>query len=88
MQYTLFVIIAPLSAIACGSIAIYAWRARNISGSKHLAQYAAIAFAYLLLNLLELLLRSETGTLWMAKLEYIFYHAPGNLVHLCPGIQR
>jgi PAS domain S-box-containing protein len=73
MQYTLFVILAPLAAITSIVAVVYIGRHRAAPGALAL-MWAMIAITiWLILNTLELTDPTEQGTLFWAKLEYPFF---------------
>ena len=73
MQYTLFVILAPLAAITSIVAVVYIGRHRTAPGALAL-MWAMIAITgWLILNTLELTDPTEQGTLFWAKLEYPFF---------------
>src|SRR5512136_1157562 len=73
MQYTLFVILAPLAAITSIAAAVYIWRHRTAPGALALMGALIAITGWLTLNTLELVDPTEVGTLLWAKLEYLFF---------------
>lgn len=72
MQYTLFMILAPLAATVSIWVAIYSWRRRAAQGALALAGYMLVISGWLIFNTLELVTGSEAATLFWAKITYIF----------------
>ena len=73
MQYTLFVILAPLAALTSSVAVIYIWRHRAAPGALALMGALIAITGWLILNTLELVDPTEVGTLLWAKLEYLFF---------------
>lgn len=72
MQYTLFVILAPLGVISLLGVTVYLWRYRQTSSVPSFIWLVMASLGWLVFNLLELLASSGAGTLTLAKLTYIF----------------
>ncbi len=73
MQYTLFVILAPLAAITSIVAVVYIGRHRTAPGALAW-MWAMIAITgWLVLNTFELIDPTEQGTVFWAKLEYPFF---------------
>ncbi len=73
MQYTLFVILAPLAAITSLVASIFIWRRRTAPGALALLGMQVAIIGWLGLNTLELVDPTPAGTLLWAKLEYFFF---------------
>jgi PAS domain S-box-containing protein len=72
MEYTLFVIIAPLAAAISVGVAIYAWRYRGAPGASVLVWHMSFISGWLVLNTCEMLAQSEVLTILCDKLAYWF----------------
>jgi len=73
MQYTLFVILAPLAAITSSAAVVYIWRHRTAPGALALMGGLIAITGWLILNTLELVDPTESGTVLWAKMEYPFF---------------
>lgn len=72
MQYTLFIILAPLGAVTLLTLSLFVWRYRGIAGVPSFLWLVGGSLGWLVLNTLELLAPTEAGTLALAKITYIF----------------
>ncbi len=72
MQYLLFVVLAPIAAAITVGIAIYAWRHRHVAAATLLCWCALVITGWLICNTIELLYPSEAGTIFWARLTYLF----------------
>jgi PAS domain S-box-containing protein len=72
MQYTLFMILAPLAAVASVVAAIYCWRHRTAPGALALLWAMIAVTGWLVFNILELADPTENGTVLWATVEYPF----------------
>ena len=73
MQYTLFVILAPLAAITSIAAVVYIWGHRAAPGALALMGALIAVTGWLILNTLELVDPTEAGTVLWAKVEYPFF---------------
>ena len=73
MQYTLFVILAPLAAVTSIVTVVYIGRHRTAPGALALMWAMIAVTIWMILNTLELTDPTEQGTLFWAKLEYPFF---------------
>ncbi len=73
MQYTLFMMLAPLAAITSIVVAAYSWRSRAAPGALALMWAMIAVTGWLVLNTFELADPTEQGTVFWAKLEYPFF---------------
>ena len=73
MQYTLFMILAPLAAITSIVVAAYSWRSRTAPGALALMWAMIAVTGWLVLNTFELADPTEQGTVFWARLEYPFF---------------
>lgn len=72
LQYILFVALAPTGALISLAIAGYAFRHRYVPGAPALGLYMLAVSGFLIGNTLELMWPTEAGTLFWAKLDYLF----------------
>jgi PAS domain S-box-containing protein len=72
MQYTIFVILAPVTALLVLAALFYAWQHRHVPGAPALIGYLTIAAGFTIGNTLELISPTQSGTLFWAKFDYIF----------------
>jgi PAS domain S-box-containing protein len=72
LQYTLFIIFAPLSAIISTGVIIYAWRAYPTPATTALKWLITAVSGWLVFNTLELVSTSESLTVFWAKFSYFF----------------
>ncbi|MBC7226067.1 MAG: PAS domain S-box protein [Thermoflexales bacterium] len=72
MQYILFVALAPTGALISLVVAGYAFRQRDVPGASALGLYMLAVSGFLIGNTLELMWPTEAGTLFWAKLDYLF----------------
>lgn len=72
MQYIIFVALAPTGALISLAIAGYAFRHRYVPGASTLGLYMLAVAGFLIGNTLELMWSTEAGTLFWAKLDYLF----------------
>lgn len=74
LQYRVFLLLAPLSAVAALATLAYAYRYRSSAGEQvsALARLVAALVGWLSLNFLELVAPSPEATLFWAQLTYIF----------------
>ncbi len=70
MDYTLFVVLAPLTAFFSVSAALYLRRCRQAPGALALSWAMILISGWLLFNTLEILSPTDIGTLTFAKLTY------------------
>jgi PAS domain S-box-containing protein len=73
IQYTLYVVVAPLAAAVSVGVTIYIWRHRAAPGALALMGTMVAVSAWLILNTLELADPSEAGTVFWAKVTYPFF---------------
>jgi PAS domain S-box-containing protein len=71
-QYTLFVILAPLTAIACVGVVNYARLSYPSRETSALAWLTLLIVGWLVANTLELATNTEVATLLWAKITYLF----------------
>ncbi|CAG0936546.1 Sensor protein FixL [Thermoflexales bacterium] len=71
-QYTLFVILAPLTAIACVGVVTYARLSYPSRETSALAWLTLSIVGWLVANTLELATNTEAATLLWAKITYLF----------------
>jgi PAS domain S-box-containing protein len=71
-QYTLFVILAPLTAMACVGVVTYARLAYPSRETSALTWLALLIVGWLVANTLELATNTEAETLLWAKVTYTF----------------
>ncbi len=72
LQYTLFIILAPLSAVISMSVIVYAWRAYPTPATTALLWLIGAISGWLVFNTLELAACSEGMTVFWARISYIF----------------
>ncbi|MCP4542638.1 MAG: response regulator [Chloroflexi bacterium] len=72
MQYTMFVILAPLSAIITIVLTVYAWRYRTAPETAAFMRLGVASAGWLIFNTFELAANSESATVFWAKLTYVF----------------
>jgi PAS domain-containing protein len=72
MQYTLFVILAPLSAIVSIVLVVYAWRYHTAPETAVFMWLGLSSAGWLIFNTLELAATSESSTVFWAKFTYVF----------------
>ena len=72
MQYTTFLILAPIAAILSIGVAIYAWRSRTSPETTTLVWLIIAATGWVATNTFELAAPTPEGTLLWAKLGYLF----------------
>jgi signal transduction histidine kinase len=77
LQYRLFLLLAPLSAVAMLAMLAYAYRYRSSSRAQvdALARLVATLFGWLAFNFLELVAPTPQATLLWAQLTYLFIAA-------------
>ncbi len=73
MQYTIYIILAPIVAIVSIAVIVYTWRYRTASGVSALIWAMVAVSGWLILNILELADTSESGTVFWAKISYPFF---------------
>jgi PAS domain S-box-containing protein len=73
VQYTLYVVLAPLAAAISVGVTIYIWRHRAVPGALALMGSMIAVSAWLILNTLELADPTEAGTVFWAKVTYPFF---------------
>ncbi len=71
-QYTLFLILAVLTAALSLGVAIYAFRHSHVPGANFIGVYHILVIGWLFFNSMELIDPTETGTLIYAKIAYFF----------------
>jgi diguanylate cyclase (GGDEF)-like protein/PAS domain S-box-containing protein len=71
-QYSLFIILAPLSLAASLGIGLYSWHHRKRQLARSLAVLIVPVCGYLVTNSLELLIPAEWGKVLAAKASYLF----------------
>jgi PAS domain S-box-containing protein len=72
VQYTIFLVLAPLSAICTLAVVLLSWRYRTAPGARIFLWLMLIVAGWLICNTLELITLSEAQTLFWAKITYIF----------------
>jgi PAS domain S-box-containing protein len=72
IQYTIFIILAPLSAIVSVVLGVYARRYRPTPESSALLRLTLVSSGWLIFNTLELAANSESSTVFWAKFTYAF----------------
>ena len=72
LQYTVFLILAPLAAISVLVIAVISWRYRTAPGARALFWLMLVVAGWLVCNTLELITLSEAQTLFWARITYTF----------------
>ncbi len=71
-QYTIFIIVAPISAVFTLAVLLYAQLAYPSRETRALSWLTASVAGWLVSNSLEVLIPSQSGTLLWAKITYIF----------------
>lgn len=71
LQYTVFVILAPVAVVLTAILAGYAWSRKETMSARPLAMYLVIISLFLIINTLELVTLTESATLFFAKLNYL-----------------
>ena len=71
-QYTIFLFSAVITAIFSLSLAIYAFRHRQLPGANFIAIYHLLVIGWLTFNSMEVIDPTQDGTLIYAKLTYFF----------------
>jgi PAS domain S-box-containing protein len=72
MEYSLFVVLAPLAAVVSLGAMVYIWRYRAAPGAVTLAALMLVVSGWLVTNTFELVADTESSTLLGAKLTYLF----------------
>ena len=72
LQYTIFLILAPLAATLSAGVIIYAWRSKTSREITAMLWLVASIMGWLTCNIFELSSPTETGTLLWAKAGYFF----------------
>ena len=72
LQYTLFIILAPLAALISMGVIVYAWRAYPTPATGALMWLVSAISGWLVFNTLELATSSQGMTIFWAKVTYIF----------------
>ena len=72
MQYTLFMILAPLAALTLLAAIFYAWRRRTAPGAQSLLWLLVDVTGWLVLSVIQLADPIKAGPLFWAKLTYPF----------------
>jgi PAS domain S-box-containing protein len=72
VEYTLFVVLAPLAAVVSLGAMVYIWRYRAAPGALALAALMLVVSGWLITNTFELVADTESSTLLGAKLTYLF----------------
>ncbi|MBN1309948.1 MAG: PAS domain-containing protein [Anaerolineae bacterium] len=72
MEYTLFVVIAPLAAAVSIGVVIYAWQYRGSPGASALTWHMIAISGWLTLSTLGLLVQTEVATFLCNRLSYWF----------------
>ena len=72
IQYTMFMILAPLSAIVLIVLGIYAWRYHTAPETSALMRLTFACSGWLIFNTLELAANTESSTVLWAKFTYVF----------------
>lgn len=77
MQYIVYLILAPIAAIICGTVFFRIEHSARISGDARssaaaLRWYLAVISGFLIVDILEVLLPTPGATLFMAQLDYLF----------------
>ena len=71
MSYTLFVILAPLSAAMLIGVLINTWRYRAAPGARPLLFLMLLAAGWLVTNTMEVVAQTEAATLFWSRLTYV-----------------
>ena len=71
-QYTIFIIVAPISALLTLAVLLYAQVTYPSRETRLLSWLTASIMGWLIFNSLEVIITSESGTLIWAKITYIF----------------
>jgi PAS domain S-box-containing protein len=72
LQYTAYFVLAPLAAIISVGVLLYAWRYRSSRDMPILAWLMFAILGWLTCNIFELAAFTEAGTLFWAKMGYVF----------------
>lgn len=72
LQYTLFVILVPLSAVLSAGVIIYAWRTYPAPATTALIWLIVVVSGWIIFNTMELTAGSEAMTVFWAKVSYFF----------------
>jgi PAS domain S-box-containing protein len=72
IQYTIFIILAPLSAFVSIVLGVYARRYRPAPESSALLKLILVSSGWLICNTFELAAHSESATVFWAKITYVF----------------
>ena len=72
MQYIIFIILAPIAAIATLVVAVTVWRRPDVRAARPLAIALWLGFGFVVTNMLELAWPTPGGTMLFAKLSYPF----------------
>ncbi len=72
MQYTLFIVLAPIACVFSVGLLLYAWRCRASAEISAFGWLMISIAGWLIFNTLELVARSPSWTLAWAKVTYLF----------------
>jgi len=72
LQYLVFLILAPIAAVACIGALVAAHTYRKRTGFVTIRAFLLSQFLFLIGNCIELIDPTETGTLFWAKFNYLF----------------
>lgn len=72
LQYTIFLILAPLAAIITAGVILYAWRSHTSRETTALVWLLVAIVGWLTCNLFELIAVTEASTIFWAKAGYFF----------------
>jgi PAS domain S-box-containing protein len=72
MQYTVYLVLAPIAGVVSIASTIIAWRGRKVSGFISLIWLLICVTGFLVFNLLEFLTPTESATFFWARAAYLF----------------
>jgi signal transduction histidine kinase len=75
MQYTVYLVLAPIAGVISIASTIIAWRGRKVSGFTSLIWLLVCVTGFLTFNLLEFLTPTEAATFFWARAAYLFVTA-------------